>query len=244
MWKKYSSPVYQAEGDPPSAPPPQPPSPPAPVPTPAPTPPAVEEGETKKPWYLERIDQLTAKNYELTAQVKAATPPPAATALTKTYTEAELQTLAAQKATELVDANDFNKQCNAAYEKGTAAHPDFQQKLGMLNTVSGGLMSRALVDAALETGVAEDVLYELGSKPELAQEIVGLSPAKMAVRIAKLAGELGKAPPVKPASGAPPPIIPKLKGDSTVEPKLDDPNVPTADWMEMRNKQLKEKKRA
>src|SRR5881394_2180553 len=107
MWKKYSSPVYQAEGDPPSAPPPQPPSPPAPVPTPAPTPPAVEEGETKKPWYLERIDQLTAKNYELTAQVKAATPPPAATALTKTYTEAELQTLAAQKATELVDANDL-----------------------------------------------------------------------------------------------------------------------------------------
>ncbi len=242
MWK-YSRPVFSPEE--PSAPIPEPPAP-TPAPVPAATPPATPP--EKQPWYLERIDQLTRKNYELTARVEAAQTPPAATppatppADGKVYTQAELDQLSNQKAAALVDTNSFNAQCNVVYEKGVAAHPDFQQKLHMLNTLSGGLMQRPLIEAAIEAGNAESLLYELGSKPEVAQEILTLPPAKMAVRLAKMSAELSKTPPAKPVSGAPEPIVPKVGGQTAVEQGLDDPNLSTAEWMAKRKADLQKKR--
>lgn len=231
---------YKPEGEPSGETPP--------TPTPPATPPAVTPApkpEEKQPWYLERIDTLTRKNYELAAQVEQKqTPPPAATPPAgKTYTQAELDQLSNQKAVQLVDVNSFNNACNKVYADGVAAHPDFQAKLHMVNTLSGGIMSRDLIEAAMEAGNAEEILYELGSKPDVAQEILALSPAKMAVRLARLAGEL-KAPPQKKQSGAPDPITPRVKGETVTELALDSPELSTKDWMERRNKELRDKQKA
>ena len=66
----------------------------------------------------------------------------------------------------------------------------------------GGLQP-AVVEAAMETGEAAKVLYELGKNPDEAARIMALPPTKMAVAVAKIAVKPSSAPAV---SKAPPPI--------------------------------------
>ncbi len=220
-----------------------------PTPTPAATPPATPPAETpaQKPWHLDRIDQLTREKYELKAEIdKKGTPAPTPAAETKPtqqLSQQEIDRLVTQRAAELNNVKSFNDQCNAAYEKGIAAHPDFQAKLNILNSLAGGVVQREIVEAALETGDGEEVLYELGSKPELAQELMGLSPARMAVKMAQIANKLPKKG-VKPISKAPAPIEQQVSSQTEGEKPMDDPTMSMKEWTERRNKQLKEKNAA
>jgi hypothetical protein len=91
--------------------------------------------------------------------------------------------------------NDFNKQCNDAVEKGRAVHKDFDQvvikDLIRLSPVydprvGGPILPQPLVEAALATGEAHEVLYALGKDSTSAERILRLSPIKQAFEIAKL----------------------------------------------------------
>jgi hypothetical protein len=93
----------------------------------------------------------------------------------------------------------FNEKCNAAVEAGRTAHDDFNkvvlQDLTKLSPIydpraGGPIIPQPLVEAALETGEAHEVLYALGKDPANAERIMRLSPIKQAVEIAKFHDKL------------------------------------------------------
>jgi hypothetical protein len=102
----------------------------------------------------------------------------------------ELQRLVAQQS----EINDFNRRCNTAVEEGRAAHDDFDrvviQDLTNRSPVydpraGKPILPQPLVEAALETGAASEVLYALGKDPQAAERIMRLSPIRQAVEVAK-----------------------------------------------------------
>jgi hypothetical protein len=102
----------------------------------------------------------------------------------------ELQRLVLQQS----EINDFNRRCNTAVEEGRAAHEDFDrvviQDLTNRSPVydpraGKPILPQPLVEAALETGAAAEVLYALGKDPQAAERIMRLSPIRQAVEVAK-----------------------------------------------------------
>ena len=96
---------------------------------------------------------------------------------------------------------EFDRSANDIYEKGVKEYPDFEQSLSNFKMLGG--LQPAVVEAAMETGEAAKVLYELGKNPDEAARIMALPPTKMAVAVAKIAVKPSSAPAV---SKAPPPI--------------------------------------
>jgi hypothetical protein len=102
----------------------------------------------------------------------------------------ELQRLVLQQS----EINDFNRRCNTAVEEGRKAHEDFDrvviQDLTNRSPVydpraGKPILPQPLVEAALETGAASEVLYALGKDPQNAERIMRLSPIRQAVEVAK-----------------------------------------------------------
>lgn len=201
---------------------------------------AAEPTPAKTPWYTSRIAQLTAQakaaeEAKLAAEVEAAT----AKALARgekpaAPTEADVDTLATKKATEIASQAAFDNACNSAVAAGAEEFKDFSTVIGNFKNLGG--LPKELVEVALETDHPHRVLYTLGKDLDEAARILALSPTKMAMAIAKLKVE---APVVKPVSAAPAPISPLNKGKPAVSKNPDDMSV--AEWMEWRNSQLKAK---
>jgi HAMP domain-containing protein len=80
----------------------------------------------------------------------------------------EVERLATEKAR--MDA--FNASADQAYFAGKAAYKDFDDALQPL-TAMGALQRMDFQEAALATGAASDVLYELGTDPDRASQILG-----------------------------------------------------------------------
>lgn len=143
-----------------------------------------------------------------------------------------------REAAALVEAQEFVKQCNAVVAKGRAAFPDFEASLATLATVTGPLLDERgqpepLLSAVLD-GADEPhkVLKHLAAHPDIAADLLDLSPRKQAARIALLERDL-KAPARQP-SAAPLPLTPvKAVADTDGEPDSND----TARWIAWRNKQ-------
>src|ERR1700694_1004721 len=172
----------------------------------------------------------------------------------------ELQTLVSEEASR----QNFNERCNAAATEGRTAHADFDKVvLGDLTSISPVLgqngrpvLPQTLLEAALETGQAHEVLYALGQDVNEASRIMGLRPVAQAVELAKFAQKLGAAAepelddegkPVLPnVSRAPAPIKPKVKSGSTKpawKPE-DTENFSTEEWIRNREKQVREQRTA
>lgn len=101
---------------------------------------------------------------------------------------AEAQSLSAQQ--------DYNKRCNEVVFKGREAHQDFDKVvLGDLTQMSPVADERTgqptlpqpLILAALETGIAPEVLYALGKNRNEADRIMSLAPVAQAVAVASFA---------------------------------------------------------
>lgn len=174
----------------------------------------------------------------------------------------------------------FNEACNKSVEAGRVAHPDFDkmvlQDLTRLSPIydpraSGPILPQPLVEAALETGEAHEVLYALAKDPTNAERIMRLSPIRQAVEIAKFHDKLvagrGKGEddgedtgnaaadttiaepePLPNTSRAPAPIRARTgSGTGGTRPAFDilDPSKSTtAEWVRAREKQLQEKRAA
>jgi hypothetical protein len=112
--------------------------------------------------------------------------------------------LTAEQLRELVSAqtaqNEFDKACNGAVLKGREAHKDFDAVLDVLKKSSPffdpragtPVLPRSLVEAALETGAPDEVLYALGQNPAEADRLMQLSsnPVRVAAEITRFHAKL------------------------------------------------------
>lgn len=252
------APVDPAPVDPP-APDTTDPVPPAANPAPVAAEPKPDGRQT--PWYMKRIAEESgakrealqreaAKDAEIDAlkrafaalnpgqsapapitqptPVPAAQPPAAAT-------EQDFNARVAAEAIRLSVVRAFNERCDQAFDDGQKAHPDFKEAVDTLN--AAGAMSQDLVEAALETGVGDEILYRLGKDPDQAVKLSKLSPVKLALEVAKIAGEVQKPAAPKPVSSAPAPITP-VHGTARGGFDAADTATPVEAWIAKRDKEV------
>jgi len=187
---------------------------------------------------------------------------------TPAMSPAELQRAVAAQAEVL----RFNEQCNEVAKRGKAAHSDFDDSIAALKKTSpffdpragGPVLPQSLIEAALETGQAEEVLYVLGKDTNEADRIMQLSPIRQAVEIAKFASKLeaGKAKDEQKdehedteeeaseeeasesaprVSRAPPPIKPApSRGARPAFSIYDTKNTSTDEWVKNRQREVNE----
>jgi hypothetical protein len=217
-------------------------TPPAPVTPPAPAPQA--EG-----WEKKRIAELTAK---LAAERAKNAAPPAPVALegdTPEAVNARVEARAKQLADERVALEAWNSRCNDAAAQGRLAHPDFDSRLGEVKSAIDGSDPQEVngynnvLAAALETGKASEVLYDLAADPGKFRELMKLPPMKLAVEVATRASKLGALP---EPSALPKPITPLgSRGEHYEGIKPDDAKqgmkLPKAEWFKQREAQARER---
>lgn len=190
-----------------------------------------------KPWFQERIDQLTREKYderrgreaaearlsEALANPDKAAPP-----------AGDLDTLAAAKAKEIVQAQQFNAKCDDIYSSGKADFEDFDDVLGNFKMLGG--LTPSLLEAVTQLPDAHKVLHQLGQNMDEAARILALPDVPMAIALAKLSQGPAK---TKPVSKAPPPIKP-IDGMPTGTKSQDD--MTTEEWVEWREKDIASRK--
>jgi len=206
---------------------------------------------------LEEVRSLGTKREDGTTQTKPVVAP-------KALSADELQRLVSEESTR----QQFDQRCNASVAEGRKVHTDFDKVvLGDLTSISPIMDQRSgrpvlpvpLVEAALETGNAHEVLYALGKDVAEASRIMALRPTAQAVALARFAEKLGetkaeepelddegKSPKLANVSRAPAPIKAPSKPGGT-KPAFsfeDTENFSTEEWIRQREKHLKEKRAA
>lgn len=178
-----------------------------------------QEEPKRKPWFQQRIDELTREKHEARRQAEqlagylrqiqqgqqvpqqqdGTQPPPG-------YVPAsEVERIAARQ----LEAARFNEACNEIADHGEATFKDFQTAVANFQSIGGP--PPALLEAVTALGKEDGarVYYELGTNPDEAMRLARLSPARMAVEVAKMAA---KPAPTRPVSKVPPPIAPISAG--------------------------------
>ena len=189
-----------------------------------------------------------------TAPARAAAPP-------RPPTPAEIETLVAQEASR----RDFTRQCNEAFTAGKTAHEDFEKVIADLNALSPvfdprlqrPVMPQSLVEAALATGSAHEVLYALGKDSALADRVLTMNPMQQTAELTRLSLRLADASSEAPSgdtgagdarggnpqvSRAPAPVKPKVTGNGSTAPVWDPADTErfsTQEWIARREADLK-----
>jgi hypothetical protein len=225
---------------------------------PAPTPVAAKP---RPDWRDARIATLTGRLRQTQEELArangqpAATPPaagaasptaPASTAAVVPAAEIERQ------AAEIVAKRAFDDKCNAEAAVGKQAFGEaaFNERVAALKTLvdptDGESIGRynTLLEAAIETGQGHKILHELGGDPNRAFELMRMSPVKLGLEMAKLAG-----PQAVVETNAPKPITPvgqRAPSTHPIDPR--DPTraaqLSTAEWMKRREAQVAERRKA
>lgn len=215
-------------------------------------PPAVD---VKPDWRDRRLAQLTARLRAAEAEAANRPAPVADPAAAPTGpTAQELQHAVELRAQQMFEAQQFEAQCNAVATAGKKEFADFQQRINELTRV-GDMQDpafagayRNFISGAMEAGNAERILHHLGGDLNEAQRIIGLSPVKQGVELAKLALRLepGKEGPGK-VSGAPKPASPP-SGRGGEDIRASDAaradNLDTGSWMKRREAEIKASREA
>lgn len=190
------------------------------------------EEPKRRPWFQERIDQLTREKYEERRQRESVearladtlADPEKARANPSVNIEAEVNARLA--------ARQFDDKCNEVYSSGKSEYNDFDTTLQNF-TMLGGL-PQPLLEAVTQLPDAHKVLYALGQNMDETARILSLAPIPMAMALARLSASPTKA---RPVSNAPPPIKP-ITGSSRSVSDPEDMN--TEEWMKWRETQLKD----
>ena len=204
---------------------------------------------------IEEFKKLSESTTAAQTETGAAAPARTATATSaRVPTPAEIEQLVSQEASR----RDFTRQCNEAFSSGKAAHADFEKVIGDLNALSPvfdprlqrPVMPQSLVEAALATGNAHEVLYALGKDNSLADRVLSMTPMQQAAELTRLSlklvvdegeseGAAGAAPAV---SKAPAPVKPKVTGSGSSAPVWDPADTErfsTQEWIAKREADLK-----
>jgi hypothetical protein len=223
------------------------PAEPAPAPAPAPVP-----TEKTSDWRDRRIARLTAQLREEQQKGKANPAPASAAKVAPLDPTADFNSRVATAAAAQVAATRFNDKSNAAAASGRAKYGKDEFNSSIRSLVSQFVPDdsdrdalgryNAFITAALATGHAEDVIYELGRNLDEAETVMELDPLEMTAELTRRF-----ALPVPAGSGkneisaAPKPIRPITPGNETI---LDPANpeqsskLSTSEWMARRNEQV------
>lgn len=148
----------------------------------------------------------------------------------RVYTQAELDAQVATQAKALAEQTAFNAQCNTLFEVGATEFGEEAFDANLQNLRDVGVISQSdlgFVQDAMETEAPAKVLYHLGQNPEEAVKIAGMSAAKRAVALDRLATQLATPKPktAKPLSKAPAPIAPVGSARGAKEININDPSL-------------------
>jgi hypothetical protein len=153
----------------------------------------------------EEVDKIVAdrlrrerRAFERKLQEAAQTPPAEPDEVTKKARELLQQEQIKAQQQEIVES--FKDQLDAAREQ----FKDYDA----IVTSEDLTITPVMMEAAMSADNGAMVLYALGQKPEDAERIARLAPARQAVEIGKLAAKLQSEPLVKKVSSAPPPVTP------------------------------------
>ncbi len=205
-------------------------------------------------WRQKRINKLTAQKAELEAALVAkqrggASPNPEDDVELARKVEELAEVKAQVKAVGLAEQREFDANCALAVEAGREAFgkDEFNGRIDNLKQLQDQGDSESikqyvqLVAAMIETGEAPKLIYALGADLNEAARLMGLSPIKLGIALAKLAA---KEP--LDVSSAPKPIIPVgNKGGVHVAISPSDPTradtLSTKAWMERRQADVDER---
>jgi len=161
----------------------------------------------KTPWFQTRINQVTAEKHEAIRRAEAAEArlreeKPITDESGKSYTQADIDRLAEQKA----NLREFNRKCDAVYDAGKSEYSDFDDAVKTLGTA--GVMHGDFLETVTDSPESHKLIYHLGQNPEEALRIAQLPPTKQAREIVRLEASLSKPAAQKPISKAAAPIRP------------------------------------
>ena len=147
----------------------------------------------------------------------------------------------AREAAAIVEQQRFNDQCNRLATEGRKAAPDFDAQLATLASVTGPLFDdkgrpEPLLQALLATDAPHKVMLHLAAHPDVAADLIDLTPLQQARRLGRIESELSA--PSK-TSNAPRPIDP-VKGSAASSGEPDPAD--TTRWIAWRNKQVSERR--
>jgi hypothetical protein len=193
-----------------------------------------------------RIDREVGKRKALEDEIKElkaklAADPEKASALT----EEDVETRAEAKAAQKQMVREFEAASDRLFKGGVKTDKEFQAKINALAEDIGkipGHMIGILDD--LDNG--GEVLSYFTNNADEAQEIYEMSPAKAAVRLAKLSAKLEteKKPKPKEISKVPDPAETIKGGSQSPDVLPKDPTKNIDQWVKVRNKQVEERRRA
>lgn len=174
---------------------------------------------------LEALRAMTAKEGE---------PNPAAT---PRDVEAEIIRRA-----EMLNAQREHQKATATWLKaGRTEFPDFDDKSGVLASL-GAVEKPAFLEAVVALPNGHRLVPMLADDPDEAMRILDLPPLRMAAELGRLAEKAGAAPKPKSVSNAPAPVAP-VNGRAKREWNLSDDDIPMAEYVRLREKQIKEQRR-
>lgn len=132
--------------------------------------------------------------------------------------------LARQEAQKIAAKAAFDTDCNAAFTKGVQTYGDFEEAMANFNALGG--LEQDVIEDALATGFAHQVLYDLGNNAEEAARILKLPRGK---RIAEFTKMTIKTPAKAAVSRAPAPIRP-VGGNAKKDFDPMDTSIPDDEW--------------
>jgi hypothetical protein len=148
-----------------------------------------------------------------------------------------------RRAQMLAQQEAWKSTADRVWNEGVQKFPDWATQINTMAALLGEI-PRSLTEAAIETGAPTEVLYHLAQNAEQATQIALMPAAKQGVALAKIASEISGGGGRK-GTNAPPPVTPRVAGGgvSAPPPSLDDPNISMEKWAELRNAEVRAKKR-
>lgn len=195
----------------------------------------------RTPWYQHRINELTRERKEAqeardreTAELrrKLEELQRGQTDTSTQQTKPASQSVDLEKAkAEWMREKSFNDACTAIYNAGAKEFKDFDETLKQIGMV--GEVPQHFYEAVTEIPDGHKVLYHVGQNPDLARELISLSPVKLAIRMADIKAQVDR-PQTKPVSQTPAPIKP-INGAGAGDVDLSKASLD--DFMERRNRE-------
>ena len=160
---------------------------------------------------------------------------------------ADIEALVEQKARQKLIVDAHNKICNDFVASGTKEYgTEFMDMLREVNDELGFSIGHRpdFTELLAEAGPPERIIKYLYDNPEQAAEIATMTPAKAAIKLAKIGTRFAeKAPPPKQVSKAPAPIKPTSSSSSKIPVSADKMSITDFNkaWKEKQAAKMKQK---
>ncbi len=187
-----------------------------------------------------RIDKRTADVYRERAEKEQLAQRLAQFESKEERAEPSIEEVVRHQAREIARMERLNDRCNEIATQGAKEFPDFKESLQSLGQEAPLFDQRgaptAIMQVILEADNPAKLMHHLGKNPDLAADLVDLSPTQLARKLDRLERDMGKAQ----KSSAPAPLTPTKGAASNddLHPGLSD-----QEWINRREKQLREARR-